>query len=343
MTPAARFRVAVFALLLACLGEALGFPLMKAFALRAGSSAAGASGWFLTAFLLAGRFLGAALVLVCFERSRPSRSELVQGLWIGVFAGGGHFLQADGLNWTDASTSAFLTQGYVVVLPLLAALELRTRPKSRVLWAVVINVLGLAVLARFDPLTLALGRGEAETLIAAVLFAGQIFTISRPQYEQNRAGPVTMIMFLTVGLGALPLAATAIDPEHLRHFMGDAKLWLLLGLLASCCTLVPFLLMNRFQRSVPAPEAGVIYGAEPVLACILTLFLPVLLARLVQIQYENESLSLRLVVGASLVTAAALLLRSPVVSAEITESREPGAPLHALDPVEPPELRHAGD
>ena len=279
MNRKAGIRLAVCALLIACLGEAVGFPLMKAFALCSDSVAPGARSWFMTAFLLAGRFLGAALVLCCFERKLPTKSELEQGLWIGVFAGAGHLLQADGLNWTEASTSAFLTQGYVVILPLLAAIESHSRPERRVLWAVLVNLIGLAVLARFDPRTLTLGRGEAETLLAALLFAGQIFSISRPRYAHNQAGPVTLVMFLTIGLGSLPLSAAAARPGDFAAFTSSPQLWALLGLLAVFSTLVPFVLMNRYQRQVPASEAGVIYGAEPVLASALALFLPAVLAR----------------------------------------------------------------
>jgi drug/metabolite transporter (DMT)-like permease len=225
------------------------------------------------------------------------------------------------LNWTNASTSAFLTQGYVVVLPLLAAVESRMRPERRVLWAVALNLLGLAVLARFDPRTLRLGRGEAETLLAAVLFAGQIFSISRPRYANNQTGPVTMVMFLTIGLGSLPLAAAAAGPGDLGFFTGSSQLWLLLGLLALFSTLLPFVLMNRYQRHVSSSEAGVIYGAEPVLASVLALFLPALLSQLAMIRYDNETLSLRLLVGAVLVTSAALLLRAGAPDAEGSPAR----------------------
>ncbi|MEO6603399.1 MAG: DMT family transporter [Polyangiaceae bacterium] len=318
---------------------------MKAFALRVGLFTPAVSSWFMTAFLLAGRFLVAALVLSCFERTLPSKRELAQGLWLGLFAGGGHWLQADGLNWTDASTSAFLTQGYVVVLPFLAAIEMHKFPERRVLRAVLLNLVGLAVLARFNPLTLTLGRGEAETLIAAVLFAGQIFSISRPRYAQNRTGPVTMVMFLTVGLGAVPLAAAAASPTDLARFTGSLELWMLLGLVAIFCTLLPFLLMNRYQRFVSASEAGVIYGAEPVLASALALFLPAVLSPIAGVRYENERLTIRLLVGATLVTCAALLLRSQATNSLASGPPAPGTPNppRALDPSEAPELSRAGD
>jgi drug/metabolite transporter (DMT)-like permease len=296
--------------LFACLGEAVGFPLMKAFSLRADLVAPGVSGWFMSAYLLSGRFLLAALLLALFQRKLPRKSEYLQGAWIGVFACAGHLFQTDGLSFTDASTSAFLTQGYVVVLPLLAAMETRRLPERRVLWAVVVSLVGLAILARFDPWQLSLGRGESETLLAALLFAGQIFMISRPAYTQNRTGPVTLVMFLTVGLGALPLAGASGRPSDYARLVDSPQLWLLLVGLTLLSTLLPFVLMNRYQRHVSSSEAGVIYGAEPVLASVLSLWLPELLSPLAGVIYANETLSLRLVLGALLVTLAPLLLRA---------------------------------
>jgi drug/metabolite transporter (DMT)-like permease len=139
-----------------------------------------------------------------------------------------------------------------------------------------------------------------------------------------------MVMFLTIGLGSIPLAAAAAGPEDLGRFTGSLQLWILLGLLATFSTLLPFVLMNRYQRQVSASEAGVIYGAEPVLASLLSLYLPAVLSLVAGIRYDDERLSMRLLVGAILVTAAALLLRARAAPSEA----------HAVDE---PELRHAPD
>lgn len=310
-------RLALCALLLACFGEGIGFPLMKAFALRCQVVAPQASDWLSSGYLLAGRFLLAAVILLAFERKKPTRLELTQGLWIGAFAGAGHVLQADGLAFTDASTSAFLTQGYVVVLPLLAALERRRLPSRRIAFAVLVNVVGLGILARFDPRLLTLGRGEAETLLAAVLFAGQIFSISRPGYDQNRAGPVTVVMFVTVAAGSLALTAKSGGAGDVASLTASPQLGVLLVALTLLSTLMPFLLMNRYQRHVSSSEAGVIYGAEPVLASVLALFLPALLTPLAGQDYVNERLSLRLLAGAGLVTLSPFLLRRAVGTLEV--------------------------
>jgi drug/metabolite transporter (DMT)-like permease len=305
----ARTRGAILALLIACLGEALSFPLMKAFGLRAGLVAPEASGWFVSATLLAGRFLFGALALCLVVRARLTREEVLQGALIGGFAAIGHVLQTDGLSFTEASTSAFLTQGYVVVLPLLSAIEAQRWPERRVGIAVTLNLLGLAILARFDPRTMTLGRGEAETLLAACAFAGQIYCISRARWADNRAMQVTLAMFVSTGGLSLLIAAVSGTGAELARLSGSPELWWLLGFLTCASTLVPFLLMNRFQRHVSASEAGVIYGAEPLLAGVLALFLPALLSRLAGVTYANETISPRLLVGALLITLATLVLR----------------------------------
>jgi len=137
-------------------------------------------------------------------------------------------------------------------------------------------------------------------------------------------------MFLTVGLGSLPLAAAAAAPLDFGLFTHSVPLWLLLVVLALASTLMPFVLMNRYQPHVSASEAGVIYGAEPVLASVLALFLPAILSSLAGIVYDNERLTLRLLLGALLVTFAAILVRGRAADSALPSLDSP-APRHADD------------
>jgi drug/metabolite transporter (DMT)-like permease len=74
------------------------------------------------------------------------------------------------------------------------------------------------------------------------------------------------------------------------------------------CSLLAFLLMNHWQPHVDATSAGIIYCAEPVFATAFALFLPVPLGRWLGIEYANESFTLHLLVGGSLITAANILI-----------------------------------
>ena len=301
--------LAVLGLVTACFFWGIGFPLTKAFMLRAEVEAPGASGWFIVAALVTGRFFLAGALLLVVQRARPTRLELEQGLWVGLFSVCGLVFQTDGMARTDASTSAFLTQGYVVVLPLVAAVAARRLPERRVVVAVLGILLGLAVLARFDPRTFHLGRGEWETLVAALFFSFQILSLGRAKYSANRSGPVSVVFFFVNAIGALPLALATGSSAALGQLVSSNGILILFGLLVVFYTLCPFVLMNRNQPHVPSAEAGVIYCAEPLFGSAFALFLPALLTPLAGASYANEQLTLRLLIGGALVTLANVVLQ----------------------------------
>jgi drug/metabolite transporter (DMT)-like permease len=82
-----------------------------------------------------------------------------------------------------------------------------------------------------------------------------------------------------------------------------------LATLVILCTLGGYLFMNRWQRHVTATEAGLIYCVEPVLTSLLALFLPAWISTWAGINYTNETLTARLLIGGGLVTVANLLLQ----------------------------------
>jgi drug/metabolite transporter (DMT)-like permease len=299
---------ALGALILACLFWGTSFPVTKALALRAELLAPSIDTWFIAGATVAGRYTAAALVLSAVSPLRLTRSEIVQGLWLGVSAAFGVLLQADGMAYTEASTSAFLTTGYAFLLPLLAFATRRERPSARVLVCVVLMVLGIGILSGFEPESFSIGRGELETLLASVCFAFQIMALDQPRFASNRTGPVTTLMFVVVALIALPVALTRSRPGDFRAVLGNAPSLVLFAALFLFSTLGAFVLMNRYQKWVSASEAGVIYGMEPVFASLLALFVPELLSSFTAISYPNETLDARLLVGGGLVVFATVAL-----------------------------------
>lgn len=295
----------------ACALWGLSFPLSKALSQAALSAAPALSTWFVAAVVLSGRFVLAALVLLVLRPATVTRSELAQGAGLGVFLGLGVLLQMDGLNYTEASTSAFLTQGYVVILPLVALVAERRLPSGRVLCAVAMVLGGLWILSRFELEGLKLGRGEAETLLAAVFFAFQILWLDRKSFARNRSGPVTVVMFATAGvlLGLFAAASGAGSARDFSAVLGMPAAWPCFAALTLLCTLAAFWLMNELQTRLSPSEAGVIYCAEPLFASLFALFLPGLLAPWFGFDYRNEVPTARLLVGGGLVTLANVLLQ----------------------------------
>jgi drug/metabolite transporter (DMT)-like permease len=291
----------------------LSFPLVKSLGILQAKLIPGANTWFnagLTGFARFG--IAAAVMLFIARRTLPrlTRSEIWEGLGLGFFAGGGIILQTDGLGYTSASTSAFVTQAYCILVPILVAFRDRTLPGLRLLVAVLLMVLGVSILSGFNPRTFHLGRGEAETLLGAIFFAGQILWLERPKFSGNNPLNFSFVMFLTMSLLSLPIAvATWQSPRDIITCYSEPSIILITLALVFFCTIIAFVEMNKWQPFVPSTEAAIIYGAEPVFASIFALFLPALISRFAGIDYANETITVQLLLGGLLIVSANLLLQ----------------------------------
>ncbi|MFO1513725.1 MAG: DMT family transporter [Verrucomicrobiota bacterium] len=306
-------RKAMTMLLVATFFWASSFPVVKALALEQQKLLPDAGSWFFSMIGALYRFGSAGLLLALFlnrELLKITRLELEQGFWLAVFGLGGILFQMDGLSYTAASTSAFLTQLYVAFIPVWIAIVHRHLPTPKVVVSLVLVLVGLAILADLDLRTLKLGRGETETIIGSVLFVGQILMLERPRYATNDPLRFSVVMFVMMALLCVPgVWLTTPNPAAcLRAFASPAACGFL-ATLVILCTMGGYLLMNRWQRDVTATEAGLIYSVEPVVTSVLALFLPGLISTWAGIHYANETLTARLLIGGGLVTAANVLLQ----------------------------------
>ena len=304
---------AVIGLALACLFWGLSFPVSKALTMLYLKAMPEESSWFATGLQGALRFLVAGFVMVMFSwpelRSLKSR-EFCQGTWLGLFGGTGMILQIDGLAYTPASTSSFLTQTYCILVPIYHAIVARRLPRPIQLVATAGVIAGIMILSRVDWKQIRIGRGELETLLSTFFFTGQILVLDARRFFQNRTKVVSSVMFLMTGLAFAAVAILA------NHDFASYKLALrisgqfsLIGILVLFCTLGSFNLMNRCQKYIPSSEAALIYTLEPVSTSLFATFLPALLARLVGIDYYNEPVTLTLLLGGGLILSANLFMQ----------------------------------
>lgn len=337
MNPRARRLPAVALLVLATACWSLSFPVMKAMTLAQQAMLPEVNTWFTSALCVAYRFALAAagLALLLGRGGRGlTRREVEQGLGLGLFGSGGLLLQMDGLAWTDASTSAFLTQFYCVLIPLWFALRRRRWPSGRVLAACGAVLAGVALLAGVDWRALRLGRGEVETLLGSVLFTGQILWLQRPVYAGNDVRRFSLVMFAVMAVAMLPVAvATTRQAGDWWRAFSTAPLLGCLATLVVVCTLGGYLLMNRWQPELPATQAGVIYCAEPVFVSLLVLFLPGELAGWLGVDYANEHWTSRLLLGGTLITAANVVLTLAPPPAEHPAAVPPSPVVAVAEPA----------
>lgn len=313
MTPRATHHTALAMLLLANLFWGLSFPLIKAIGATHVELIPGSSNWFITAMCIAPRFLLGTAFMLAISRSQltgASRGEIRQGLLLGVSASCGMLFQTDGLQFTNASTSAFLTQFYALMIPIYVAVRARRWPRP-VVWVCSVLVLGgVAILSNFNFRELHLGRGELETLISSGFFMWQILVLEDKRYAGNRVLPVTTVMFATeAAIFTVMALATAPSPADVLVPWTNAPWLVFTVLLTLFCTIGSFTLMNKWQPSITATEAGLLYCTEPIFTSVIALFLPALLSAWAGVNYANESLTWHLLLGGALITGANILIQ----------------------------------
>jgi len=234
--------------------------------------------------------------------------EVWQGSVLGLFAGIGLVFQMDGLAYTEASTSAFLTQFYCLTIPVWVAWRSRRWPSLLTALSCSMVVGGVAVLSHLEWRSLRIGRGELETLIASIIFTGQILWLQRPQFARNNVNHFTLVMFVVIALCGLPVAVASASPlDSWLAAYRSAPAWVFVMVLTVFCTLGGYCLMNYFQPCLTATQAGLLYCLEPVFASAFALFLPAWYSSMAGVQYANETLETSLLVGGGLITAANVL------------------------------------
>jgi drug/metabolite transporter (DMT)-like permease len=238
-----------------------------------------------------------------------TRCEFQQGVGLGLVGGIGLLFQMDAVNYTSASTAAFLTQCYCLFIPLFVACRKRCLPAKMLLLSCVMVVIGVAVLSKMNWREMRLGRGEWEAIVASVFFTAQILWLERPKFSQNNINHVTVIMFVVNLLSILPVFFLVKPSWHeVAIACNSAPVILIYAILTIFCTLGAYTLMNYWQPHIEATRAGLIYCAEPVFASLFALFIPQMFSIFASINYPNEKLTINLLIGGGLITAANVLI-----------------------------------
>ncbi|MEO6035149.1 MAG: DMT family transporter [Verrucomicrobiota bacterium] len=270
-----------------------------------------ASTWFLASLSLVVRFGFSTLILMAWSPCSlrvVNRRELEQGVLLGLVGGLGLLVQMDAVNYTSASTTAFLTQCYCLFIPVFLAFRKRRWPATSLLLNCAMVVAGVAILSQFNWREMRFGRGEWEAMIASLFFTAQILWLEEPKFAGNHASNVTVVMFAVNLVSVLPVFLwTKPSWAEVATVCNSVPVWLLYAILTIFCTLGAYTLMNHWQPHIDATRAGLIYCAEPVFTSIFALFIPHLFSVAAGIDYPNEKLSTSLLIGGGLITAANIL------------------------------------
>jgi len=230
----------------------------------------------------------AALVLVAPRAlGRLSREARRHAIVLGLLYGLGQILQTAGLAHTPASVSGFITGLYVVATPLFAAVLLHTRITWLTWAAVLLAVIGLAVLT-LDGLSV--GYGEALTFVAAMLYALHIVGLGAWSTATDAMG---LAILQLIVIAVVCLVCTAPDGIVLPDRASDWASLLYMALIPGALGIVG---QTWAQAHLPPTRTAIVMSMEPVFAA----FFAVLLG--------GESLTSRMLLGRVFVVAAMLVV-----------------------------------
>lgn len=206
------------------------------------------------------RFLIGAAVLWPLARRRPRTPGVGRAALLCASAlGAGYIFQTVGLQYTSASTSAFITYLFVAIVPVLAALLLRRTPRRWTVAGVLVCTAGLVLLTGGAS---GFGLGEALTVGCAVSFAFHVVFLAEqsPRHDPWR---LTALQLAIVG-GACIVPGAVLD-----GFAFTTKALVAAAFTAIAASAIALGLQTWGQRHVGPSRTSVLLMLEPVAAAIL--------------------------------------------------------------------------
>jgi drug/metabolite transporter (DMT)-like permease len=241
---------------------------------------------------LAVRFAIAALLMVAIAPkaiARLPRDVRRHAIVLGALYGVAQIVQTAGLAHTSASVSGFITGLYVVFTPVLAAVLLRTRTTAWTWAAVVLATVGLGVLSLDG---LAVGYGEALTLVSALLYALHIVGLGAWSTPRDALGmSILQLVVIAVVCGV----ATAPDGLVLPPTPQD---WLAVLYMAAFAGAGALLAQTWAQAHLSPTRSALIMSMEPVFAAAFAVTL------------GGEQADSRMLLGGAMVLGAMLLVEA---------------------------------
>ncbi len=220
---------------------------------------------------LALRFLAATIMLAFFVRRGKgflAPSNIKHGMVAGFLLFIGYYFQTVGLEYTSAAASGIITGAYVVILPLMSYLYLKTKVSRVDLFASIIAFGGLILMSLGSVSNLGTELGDLLTFICAVGYAVQIAYVSKHSRNINSSTftfyqIAAVTIFSTISIPFTPGGLGTINLYVVFAIIFTAIFGSVFGYYVSTVALI----------YVEPTAAGIIFVAEPIFAAIAAVIL----------------------------------------------------------------------
>lgn len=186
------------------------------------------------------------------------------------------FLQVQGLKFTSASNSGFITSTNVIFVPIFMYLLFREKPAKNVIAGLLLMVFGflfISEIVSINPLKIGgqrLNIGDFLTLLSAI-FTGLYMIFNNRIAIKHDEDLANYIQFVFAAVGSIILLPM-VSENHANFSSGVSILVLLYcGIFA---TALAFLFLMKSQKPLGAVKTAVISSLEPVFATVFALFIP---------------------------------------------------------------------
>lgn len=219
-------------------------------------------------FYLAFIFALPVILAIPQLKAHFNRKQFLLAAWPGLFLSGTLVFQTAGLAYTSVTNSGFITVLYIVFVPFLERLLIKTKIKKLHFVFVIFALLGSALICDFRG-----GNwnfGDLLTLVCALMASAQIVFLERQAPQIGSA--FVFNVFQTFWAGLIPLAL-AFPFEPLPKFPVSAKVIVSMLVLSFASTLLAFLIQVRSQKVLPSSTVSMLFLLESPFAALFAFWL----------------------------------------------------------------------
>lgn len=216
------------------------------------------------------RFLVSSLIMLPMVgiKKLKTRGGETEGFVAGLLLFIGYYFQTVGLKYTTPADSGIITGLYVVLVPILSYVYLKSKV-SIVDWiAVLLAMFGLAILSGGVSGSSSVEFGNVLTIICAVGYAIQIAYVSKHSSRIDSM-KFTFYQMLTVTI----LSLITIPTFSIYYDLYSPLVLFTIVFTAIFAGIMGYFIMNRALIYVKPEKAGVVLVTEPIFAAIFSYFL----------------------------------------------------------------------
>lgn len=217
-------------------------------------------------WMLSIRFLLAFIIMIIiyWKYAKKVTKEDLKGCVVtGLFMGMAYTSMTIGLSLINAGNTAFLTDTYVIWIPIVLFIGWKIKPGPHIFIAAALALIGVAFMTLQEGLHLRFG--DLITIVGSFLWTGELIAID---IYSKKVKPQLLVTFqtLVVCIFTFFMALILREPVPSLQVLTEPKLMLQFAYLVILATFVANSCQNYFQSYVSSTTVSVIFPTESIFA-----------------------------------------------------------------------------